>query len=510
MLLVTSTIGFAQNQLIKQKLDSVVGANDQKFEYEYNNKGYMTLKTFYRWNNTQWQTWDKSEYEYDSYGNVTSQVDYLWYTTYWQERWKYEYEYDENRNQTIYVDYVWYATQWQKRQKRECEYDANDNPTLRVTYSWNNTTEWQVDWKEEWEYDTNGNNILQVEYSWNGTQWQEYAKREYEYDTNGNPILYVRYFWNGTQWQERWRNEYEYDDNRNLTLDVCYEWNVEYVKKEYEYDFNRNKTMEVWHFWDGAQWYEYEKWKSGYEYDVNQNITLSVSYTWNGTQWQENWKREAEYDLSYSYTDLMLPNSFYMNNKWIEEKMYSFDGTGLTLSDIFTYFWSEAEIEIPTTFTIEGKVTYNDNPLNNVKISYANNLFVYTNTSGEYRILVDSGTTLTLIPSLAGYSFEPPSITCNNVASNITNQDFTATTVVGIVETQLIVSLRVYPNPTTNVLYVKLTESGTVDYTIYNNIGQIIMQGTCTEEEAIINVASLLNGVYFLKTGNKTVKFIKY
>ena len=77
--------------------------------------------------------------------------------------------------------------------------------------------------------------------------------------------------------------------------------------------------------------------------------------------------------------------------------------------------------------------------------------------------------------------------------------------------------LRVYPNPTSNQLRISLpnpSERGAyaaedANYSIYSVIGQMVMQGKLQEENTTINVANLANGMYFLKVGSKTVKFVK-
>ena len=82
------------------------------------------------------------------------------------------------------------------------------------------------------------------------------------------------------------------------------------------------------------------------------------------------------------------------------------------------------DVTVPT-YTISGQVTLNSNPLSGVTMAYTGGSTV-TNPSGQYSITVDAGATVTITPSLSGYTFTPPSVTCTNVTGNITNQNFTA------------------------------------------------------------------------------------
>ena len=82
---------------------------------------------------------------------------------------------------------------------------------------------------------------------------------------------------------------------------------------------------------------------------------------------------------------------------------------------------------------------------------------------------------------------------------------------IGIVEVDNKSSLRVYPNPTNGELLIEY-EQQTIDnaeYSIYNLVGQMVMQGKLSDETTTINVELLASGMYFLKIAEKTVKFVK-
>lgn len=64
---------------------------------------------------------------------------------------------------------------------------------------------------------------------------------------------------------------------------------------------------------------------------------------------------------------------------------------------------------------------------------------------------------------------------------------------------------KVYYNSATNSLIVKNVENQ--KYDIYNITGMQILSGTLNAEE--INVSNLSKGIYLIKIGNNTVKFIK-
>ena len=76
--------------------------------------------------------------------------------------------------------------------------------------------------------------------------------------------------------------------------------------------------------------------------------------------------------------------------------------------------------------------------------------------------------------------------------------------------------LSIYPNPVNYELRIMNYEFGVENYSIIDMTGKVVMQGKLKAPsggkpsgETTINVSSLSQGVYFIKTGNKTGKFVK-
>lgn len=68
----------------------------------------------------------------------------------------------------------------------------------------------------------------------------------------------------------------------------------------------------------------------------------------------------------------------------------------------------------------------------------------------------------------------------------------------------------IYPNPVHQNLYINIPRnSGIQDYFIYNVTGQLQQKGILNESHARIPVNQLLTGIYFLKIGEETVRFVK-
>ncbi|MDA9563918.1 T9SS type A sorting domain-containing protein [Flavobacteriales bacterium] len=67
--------------------------------------------------------------------------------------------------------------------------------------------------------------------------------------------------------------------------------------------------------------------------------------------------------------------------------------------------------------------------------------------------------------------------------------------------------LTIYPNPTSNFLYVESLPQGSHTYYIYDIYGKLIL--TDNLSRSTINTTNLSQGVYLLKIGNQTRRFIK-
>ena len=69
-------------------------------------------------------------------------------------------------------------------------------------------------------------------------------------------------------------------------------------------------------------------------------------------------------------------------------------------------------------------------------------------------------------------------------------------------------SVEVYPNPVSDVLYMKSLQGETVEYSIFNVLGQMVISGP---SNGSISVAGLEKGVYFLQIkGEKLLETVKF
>ena len=69
--------------------------------------------------------------------------------------------------------------------------------------------------------------------------------------------------------------------------------------------------------------------------------------------------------------------------------------------------------------------------------------------------------------------------------------------------------ISIYPNPASDVIYLKNTpETGSI-VSIYRIDGMLIFQMQISSQNQVIDVSNLTNGLYLIRVNNQAIKFIK-
>ena len=97
------------------------------------------------------------------------------------------------------------------------------------------------------------------------------------------------------------------------------------------------------------------------------------------------------------------------------------------------------------------------------------------------------------------YSVTQPTLSADITAVTLAVDDFN----IGIVN--------IYPNPTSEALYIQITSDLlNQSYKIYDLLGKTVLEGILSNDKTVINVNDLSKGIYLLRIGeNKINKFIK-
>ncbi len=287
-----------------------------KEDHTYNANGNMTKFFFYIWDEStsKWKAYSKDEYSFDSKNNLTQFIKYNW---------------DLITNQLVAYD------------KDEYTYDASGNLVLSLNSDWDySTNKWVADFKIENTYDDNGNITEEIESDWDKStgRWIALIKSLYNWDDNGILTQEINNEWDlsTSKWVADHKTEYTWDENGNLKQNSVYSWYlsnsqwVNYYKQEHSYDANGKLTQRLTNYWDGSnsQWVGGDKVEN--TNDANGNMIKHLVSDWDNNKWVIYYNEEYKFDLSFNFSDLIVPNWWTVYgfvNKPLEYNSYVWDDT---------------------------------------------------------------------------------------------------------------------------------------------------------------------------------------
>jgi len=161
-----------------------------KIEWQYNDEGLLTVKTFYDYEDGGFVNSEKIEFEYNSEGKKTSRIESYWSEALfsWQLNVKYEFTYNDQMLLTEKTKYFYdLLSGWSADKKESFGYNNQGLQNLHIEYLWNDSEgDFVPDWKYEWTYeDTTVVNYHSYQYNQQANQFENWRKTAYEYNTKG-------------------------------------------------------------------------------------------------------------------------------------------------------------------------------------------------------------------------------------------------------------------------------------------------------------------------------------
>lgn len=205
---------------------------------------------------------------------------------------------------------------------------------------------------------------------------------------------------------------------------------------------------------------------------------------------------------------------YHTYNVTTEVKEYSFIGSPTTTEfDRYTLnFWTAMipngeklwidDVELFPFYYVTGTINdENGNPLANVNTGNG----VLTDVDGFYALIVPENGTLSINPSLQGYSFDPPTYTFSDMKGD-SIMDFNASVSTSMTHLQK-PNIKIYPNPAVDVIQLSLgTGTQYIKASITNILGKQLLTKELSINNNKIDVSGLLPGVYFIKVTDSNLK----
>jgi hypothetical protein len=540
----------------------------EKTVYEYNAAGQVILETNYRWDvaTEQWKESDNTSY--DDRGNIV--LSQYFETEY---RRKTEYAYDHLNWQTLSVYYNWEDGQWVGNGYKNITLytdNAGSYTEERTTFYWENGA-WKISDKEAYTYagqrqmrspnssDEEQRNDdfpslptlgypenLLTEARWHSYNddgiWGYGNKTEFTRDANGR-IIQIKYFdWNGNTWNEPSREKADntYNAQGLLTAVNYYYWDYENNTWATQ---PSGSSYTIAYIMDGNNVASYTKTpfihgnyeKAEYTYDAQGRAITAFQYYYYEQQWVKNSEYKRAFD-NYGNVILFAQNSNWYNgagqSQDTQEYAYDANGRQTMHSYIYTYNGEYNGYKNESIFDSNGnetqyidydydaatqtfvpnyksELTYGDilvnlgdfdngyNPLTFKESRWENGAWV-VEMDGEYRWLFDTAN-------------NPLSVEMWEKDGN--QSTWYATLTYYYSEHEITTGIKTVSSNRLHVwisgaeLKIENAEGGE-KVQMFDISGKLMVSGQLSTDKSIRR-PSLPAGVYFVKAGNQTAKFIK-
>ncbi|NJM79754.1 MAG: T9SS type A sorting domain-containing protein [Flavobacterium sp.] len=240
---------------------------------------------------------------------------------------------------------------------------------------------------------------------------------------------------------------------------------------------------------------------------VNGTLNISITSVNGGTDQRTSnntaskvFGKQLGYANSTSFTFNLVGDSFGTETTWTLK-----NGSGTTIDSGGPYM----DINSGTQILVNNRVwnlPSNGCYVLTVNDSYGDGLFDGV-SQGFYTVTSGSTTVVNVPDFIVGGNLE------NTLVSRISS--FTNNSILSTDNFSLLENINLYPNPTKDFINISipLELGNTIEYEVYNNLGQVILTNKLNKNDFIISTSQFLNGVYFLKlnfeNASKTLRFIK-
>lgn len=457
---------FAYDSEGRRILALVYTCNTMDDEYEwqkdtasFNSSGKPTLEAFYtrKLKTDPWEPWYESRIFYDSNGNdtlITSGEVFKQYKTWENNIWTGSISYMKNDSTGV----------WEKYDKTEPAYDSDGNLLSTSSYDWSKATgDWVQSSQEEFSYDTQGHQTLRVNYYYDTASktWSCNNREERAFDSHGNEIMYIYYGWSypSDEFGPQRKVTRVFDSKNQLLEEANFSWNTESnqwigsYKTTQEFDSNGHLTEIISLSWDteNNQWTTDSKTQSSFDSYGNEILTLDLSYDPSTGTWLEYYrteqKFEADGDILETLTLAAKDSSGQYTSKFKHQYLYNQDFYEVDAA--VPYEWSG---KVPVHMIL-GSVTMKWDQTSGTWIKFQNHDYWYSDFKGSS----------------------------------------------SIPETPL-TSIRVFPNPVSDVLFVESDQSSEpIIFEMADITGKQVISKTLNGSRNQVQLSELPGGLYIYR-----------
>lgn len=368
--------------------------------------------------------------------------------------------------------------------------------------------------------------------NWSTDTTSKFSKKLYSYNSTGKLSTVKEMRYDGAKWILTHLDSNSYDAKGNLTYSL---YNNNSYEIYYSYNNINQKTSQTQKTLVNNSFTNYSK--LVWDYDASGNITREQSFYWDNNNWDLRIEKEYFFDENY-FDTLIISKIGY--NKERERRFFSLTGK-MDSTYIFKFNSSDSTWLHPNKFyyyynaagnkdsicskfhkktwsynsdqQILTHKEYNESqlsqssefsyfPSGKLKTFYVSN-YNYPGNSNGYYDYDNKGNLILSMEENLGHVYG---------SRQACKYSFHTINVISMQEeVPTISSFKIYPNPTNGSLQINLDETATLS--IFNNLGQLVLNQTTKKDSNFIDLSPLLNGLYILRIATKyrteSVKFLK-
>lgn len=467
------------------------------WSYDENGNCITKITQIYDIHLNKWITTQLNTYTYDTHNNILEAIEQYWNeeTEELQNNSKSKYTYNTQNHEIEYLYYyIWESGQWKLDEIQNWVYEQN-NLVEDTRQYWDDDLGWVYNYKNTYQYDEQNNlkESIHQQRDWNpytgGTgELINQGKITYLYDMYNNVKEETEYGWDTDyeQWMVVLKEINIYDTYNNLTENIFQypDWEtgelVNAIKNSYAYNTHNNMTEWLQQFWESNDWVN--SWQEIYTYDTQNNLIQYNYYVWGSDDWIDNWGEIYTYDTHNNLTE-------YNRFEWQSgERIYTvkinstYDTQNNLIEQIHQEWdWELSQLGIPVTYSY----TYDDN--NNAIAGFCQKENVYFD---GYDLLMF-------------YNNMQSSQWFGQIAKFTATYSKTVT--VSIRENEIANTIKLYPNPVSDILNIETDTNIVPEVKIYSIQGQLLLN----IKGNYIDVSSLSTGIYIANINGQCIKVVK-
>ncbi len=327
-------------------------------------------------------------------------------------------------------------------------YDINNNLTEENNFFWNTTTStWERDSQIEYTYNVNNKAETFIIKSFVNEEIDEQGRELYSYDNGGNILEIVSQELENNVWINDFKIEFNYVNNRvDSELEFVWENNQWVLAEEgvLQIIYNENEdVVRSQNLTGSAGTPEENNLRTLYSYNTDNRLVSEDTQFWNGSVWVAENRVQRSYDA---------------NGNVINIKNEDFDDDGSVLSnseELFTFDTTQLISDLIHPFEDKTGVDYLLEPL------------------GIVNKIISETSSIEGVRTTYFYGNEPSLST----------------------KTNKVLALKLYPNPTTDLVTVSGSNVSIKNIEVFNVLGKKIKAVTTN----VISLKEFVAGVYVLK-----------